>query len=131
AEAAPARLARRPRVGAALVPVSSFVRPAAAGVAAHFARPAEVSPVPLVVHHVPYRTGQPLDAGALRALGELSGVAGVKYAVGGTDQDAVALLAGLRAGFASLAGDDVHLSPLPALGAAGGILASAHVATDR
>ncbi|MEV0411561.1 dihydrodipicolinate synthase family protein [Streptomyces sp. NPDC050448] len=131
AEAALGRLARWPEARAALVAVPSFVRPAAAGVLAHFARLAEVSPVPLVVYHVPYRTGQPLDAAALRALGELPGVAGLKYAGGGIDEDTVALLGGLPDGCAVLAGDDVYLSPLLALGAAGGILASAHLATAR
>lgn len=116
---------------AALVTVPSFVRPAAAGVLAHFARLAEVSPVPLVVYHIPYRTGQPLDAAALRALGELPGVAGMKYAGGGIGEDAVALLGAPPDGFAVLAGDDVYLSPLLALGASGGILASAHLATAR
>lgn len=126
-----ARLARWPRAGAALVPVPSFVRPSAAGVLAHFARLAEVSPVPLIVYHIPYRTGQPLDADALRSLGELPGVAGVKYAAGAVDQETVALLGELPDGFTVLAGDDVYLSPMLALGAAGGILASAHLATER
>ncbi|MEU9164686.1 dihydrodipicolinate synthase family protein [Streptomyces sp. NPDC048424] len=131
AEASLARLARWPQVRAALVTVPAFVRPSAPGVLAHFARLTEVSPVPLIVYHIPYRTGQPLDAVALRALGSLSGVAGMKYAGGGIDQDAVALLGDLPAGFEVLAGDDAYLSPLLALGAAGGILASAHLATER
>ncbi|MFF4578588.1 dihydrodipicolinate synthase family protein [Streptomyces sp. NPDC001389] len=131
AAASLAGLARWPEAGAALVAVPPFVRPGAAGVLAHFARLAEVSPVPLIVYHIPYRTGQPLDAAALRALGSLPGVAGVKYAGGGIDQEAVALLGDLPEGFAVLAGDDVYLSPLLALGASGGILASAHLATER
>ncbi|MFE9629965.1 dihydrodipicolinate synthase family protein [Streptomyces sp. NPDC006463] len=131
AEASLARLARWPQARAALVTVPSFVRPSAAGVLAHFARLAEVSPVPLIVYHIPYRTGQPLDATALRALGSLAGVAGVKYAGGGIGQDTVALLGDRPAGFEVLAGDDAYLSPLLALGAAGGILASAHLATAR
>ncbi|MFE3610190.1 dihydrodipicolinate synthase family protein [Streptomyces goshikiensis] len=131
AEASLARLERWPEVRAALVTVPPFVRPSAAGVLAHFARLTEVSPVPLVVYHVPYRTGQPLDAEALRALGELPGVAGVKYAAGGIDQDTVALLGDLPDGFEVLAGDDAYASPMLALGAAGAILASAHLATAR
>ncbi|MET9610740.1 dihydrodipicolinate synthase family protein [Streptomyces sp. NPDC006512] len=131
AEAALTRLARWPEVGAALVAVPPFVRPSAAGVLAHFARLVRVSPVPLVVYHVPYRTGQPLDAAALLALGSLPGVAGVKYAGGGIDGDTVALMGGLPDDFAVLAGDDAYVSPMLALGAAGGILASAHVATER
>ncbi|MFD9379618.1 dihydrodipicolinate synthase family protein [Streptomyces sp. NPDC059999] len=130
-EAALARLARRQPVRAALVTVPSFVRPSAAGVLAHFERLAGVSPVPLIVYHVPYRTGQPLDAAALRALGELPGVVGVKYATGGIDQDVVALLGDRPDGFAVLAGDDACASPLLAIGAEGAILASAHLATER
>lgn len=131
AEASLVRLARWPQARAALVTVPPFVRPSAAGVLAHFARLAEVSPVPLIVYHVPYRTGQSLDAAALRALGSLAGVAGVKYAGGGIGQDAVDLLGDLPEGFEVLAGDDAYLSPLLALGASGGILASAHLATAR
>ncbi|MFE5809323.1 dihydrodipicolinate synthase family protein [Streptomyces sp. NPDC056491] len=131
AEASLAGLTRWPQVRAALVTVPPFVRPAAPGVLAHFARLAAVSPVPLIVYHIPYRTGQPLDAAALRALGSLPGVAGMKYAGGGIGEDTVALLGDLPAGFEVLAGDDVYLSPLLALGAAGGILASAHLATGR
>lgn len=131
AEASLAGLKRWPEVRAALVTVPSFVRPSAAGALAHFTRLAEASPVPLIVYHIPYRTGQPLDAPALRAIGALPGVAGVKYAVGGIDQDTVALLGELPDGFELLAGDDAYASPLLALGAAGAILASAHLATAR
>ncbi|MFJ8015514.1 dihydrodipicolinate synthase family protein [Streptomyces sp. NPDC096339] len=131
AEASLARLTRWPEARAALVTVPSFVRPSAAGVLAHFGRLAEVSPVPLIVYHIPYRTGQPLDAVALRALGALPGVAGMKYAGGGIGEDTVALLGDPPPGFEVLAGDDVYASPLLAIGAAGAILASAHLATDR
>ncbi|MFF5704990.1 dihydrodipicolinate synthase family protein [Streptomyces sp. NPDC012794] len=130
-EAALARLARWPQARAALVTVPSFVRPSAAGVLAHFTRLAEVSPLPLIVYHIPYRTGQPLDADALRALGSLPGVAGVKYAAGGIDADTVALLGRLPEGFSVLAGDDAYASPMLALGASGAVLASAHLATER
>ncbi|WP_354639613.1 dihydrodipicolinate synthase family protein [Kitasatospora camelliae] len=113
----------------ALVLVPPFVRAGEAGVLAHFTELAAGSPVPLIVYHVPYRTGQPLGAGVLRRLLALDGVAGMKLSTGAVDQDAVELLADGPAGV--LAGDDVLLSPLLALGAAGGILASAHLATER
>jgi 4-hydroxy-tetrahydrodipicolinate synthase len=89
------------------------------------------SPVPLLVYHIPYRTGQELSAATLRRLAEQPRIAGVKYAVGGVDGDAVALLADPPARFAVLAGDDTFISPMLALGAAGGVLAAAHVATRR
>ncbi|MCX5213486.1 dihydrodipicolinate synthase family protein [Kitasatospora sp. NBC_00240] len=120
-----------PQAAAAMVTVPAFSRPGEAGVIAHFRRLAEASPVPLVVYHIPYRTGQQLSAAALLELAAVPGIAGVKYAVGGIDQDTVELLGSAPAGFAVLAGDDAFLSPLLALGAAGGILASAHLATTR
>lgn len=111
--------------------VPAFVRPSEAGVLAHFAALAEQTPVPLVVYNIPYRTGQTVGAATLRRLGELPMVAGVKHAVGGVDLDTVALLADPPEDFAVLAGDDPFLSALLALGASGGILASAHLRTGE
>jgi len=124
-------LAEWPDVTAALVPVPPYTRPGEAGVLAHFARLAAASPVPLVVYHVPYRTAQPLGAAALHRLARLPNVAGIKYAAGGVDPAAVDLLGDCPPGFAVLAGDDLYFSALLALGAAGGILASAHLATGQ
>lgn len=116
-------------VGAALVTVPYFLRPGERGVIAHFEALAEETPVPLVIYHIPYRTGQAVGAATLRRLGAHPMIAGVKYAAGGIDQDAVDLLGDLPEGFAVLGGDDAYISPLLALGAAGGILASAHLET--
>ena len=124
-------LARWRQITAALVPVPCYTRPGEAGVVAHFTRLAAESPVPLIVYHVPYRTAQPLGAAVLRELGLLPNVAGIKLATGGLGPEAVGLLGDCPPGFAVLAGDDLYLSPLLALGAAGGILASAHLATGR
>ncbi|MCC3766732.1 4-hydroxy-tetrahydrodipicolinate synthase [Streptomyces sp. UNOC14_S4] len=124
-----AALGKRPEVVAALTLVPYFTRPSEAGVLAHFAELAAHSPVPLIVYHIPYRTGQELGARTLRELGALPGIAGVKYAAGGITADTVALMADLPADFAVFAGDDVFFSPLLAMGAHGGILASAHLAT--
>jgi 4-hydroxy-tetrahydrodipicolinate synthase len=122
-------LLERPEAVAALTLVPSFTRPGEAGVLAYFAHLAAASPVPLVVYHVPYRTGQRLSADALRRLAELPNVVGVKLAVGSIDADTIAFLADLPPDFAVLGGDDAFISPLLALGAQGGILASAHIAT--
>jgi 4-hydroxy-tetrahydrodipicolinate synthase len=126
-----AELTRWPQAAAALVLVPYFTRPSDAGVLAHFTELAAASPVPLIVYHIPYRTGQPLQAATLRSLGQLPGIAGVKYATGGIDGATVDLFGDLPSDFAVLVGDDVFLSPMLALGAAGGILASAHLATGR
>jgi 4-hydroxy-tetrahydrodipicolinate synthase len=119
----------RPEVAAALCLVPPFVRPGEAGVVAQFTALAAASPVPLLAYHVPYRTGQRLSAATLRRLAAIDGVVGVKYSAGGIDATAIDLLADRQDGFAVLGGDDPFISPLLALGADGGILASAHVAT--
>ena len=121
----------RPGATGALSLVPPFVRPGEAGVIAHFAALAAATPIPLVVYHVPLRTGQELSAGTLRALAALDGVAGVKYATGALDATAIDLLADPPPGFAVLGGDDLVISAMLALGAPGGILASAHVRTGQ
>jgi 4-hydroxy-tetrahydrodipicolinate synthase len=129
--AALAGLARWPQITAALVPVPAYTRPGEAGVLAHFTRLAERSPVPLIVYHIPYRTAQPLSAAALAGLAALPNMAGIKLATGGLDSPAMDLLGSCPPGFAVLAGDDPFFAPLLALGAAGGILASAHLGTGQ
>jgi len=124
-------LAGRPEVTAALSLVPPFQRPGEAGVVAHFEALAAASPVPLVVYHVPQRTGQPLSAPAIRRLAGIPAIAGLKYATGAVDAAAIDLLADPPSGFAILGGDDALIAPLLALGAQGGITASAHVATRQ
>jgi 4-hydroxy-tetrahydrodipicolinate synthase len=114
---------------AALSVVPPFVRPGEEGVVAYFAELAAASPVPIIVYHVPYRTAQPLSVATLRRLAALPGVTGVKLATGGIDASTMELLADPPPEFHVLGGDDVVVSPLLAMGAAGAILASAHVDT--
>jgi 4-hydroxy-tetrahydrodipicolinate synthase len=124
-------LAAWPEVSAALTVVPYYTRPSQDGVIAHFARLTADSPVPVIVYNVPYRTATSLGGRALRELARMPGIAGMKHAVGGVDHDTVMLMADRPEGFAVLAGDDMFASPLLALGAAGGILASAHLRTSE
>ena len=124
-------LAAWPEVSAALTVVPYYTRPSQDGILAHFTRLAADSPVPVIVYNVPYRTGTSVRWQTLCELARVPGIAGIKHAVGSVDDDTVLLMAGLPADFAVLAGDDVFASPLLALGAAGGILASAHLCTGE
>lgn len=115
---------------AALSLVPPFVRPGEAGVLEYFRQ--LKSPVPVVIYHVPYRTGQALSAQTLHRIAELPNVAGIKYAAGGIDDETMLFLSGgLPEGFAVLGGDDPFIAPMLAMGAQGGILASAHLETAR
>ena len=124
-------LAGWPEVSVALTVVPYYSRPSQGGVIAHFTHLAADSPVPIIVYNVPYRTGTSLSQQTLAELARVPGIAGVKHAVGGIDQDTVVMMADSPAGFAVLADDDMFASPLLALGAAGGILASAHLRTGE
>jgi len=124
-------LAGHSAVTAALSLVPPFVRPGEDAVVAHFEALAAVSPVPLVVYHVPHRTGQELSADAVRRLAAIDAVIGIKYAPSAVDADVVDLLADPPPEFAVLAATDVLLSPMLALGAHGAIVASAHLATAQ
>ncbi|WP_436497694.1 dihydrodipicolinate synthase family protein [Actinokineospora sp. HUAS TT18] len=117
----------RPEITAALTLVPPFTRPSEAGVVEHFR--ALTGKLPLIVYNVPYRTGLTLSARTVLEIANLPGIAGTKHSVGAIDQDTVAILGNRPPGFAVLAGDDVLASPLLALGAEGGILASAHIRT--
>jgi 4-hydroxy-tetrahydrodipicolinate synthase len=127
--AAVAALRNYPEVCAALTVVPYYSRPGEAGVIEHVRALAESGPVPLVIYNIPYRTGQVLSWTAIARIAELPGVAGIKHATGAVDRDTMQMMAARPEGFRVLAGDDLYVSPLLALGADGAILASAHVRT--
>ncbi|GAA0627235.1 4-hydroxy-tetrahydrodipicolinate synthase [Kribbella sandramycini] len=126
-----AELGAGDEVSAALVVVPYYTRPSEDGVVEHFRRLAAASPVPLIIYNIPYRTGRTLSAETLLRLAELPNVAGFKHAVGGIDADTIEFMTRLPDDVSVLAGDDLYAGPMLALGASGGILASAHLATRR
>jgi 4-hydroxy-tetrahydrodipicolinate synthase len=112
----------------ALVLVPPFVRPGENGVVAYF-EDLSRSSGPIVVYNIPYRTGQRLSADALRRLAAIDAVVGIKHSAGRIDEATLAFMADVPPGFSVLGGDDAYISPMLALGAHGGILACAHLAT--
>ncbi|MCL2581300.1 MAG: 4-hydroxy-tetrahydrodipicolinate synthase [Streptosporangiales bacterium] len=122
-------LAEWPEIAAALVIVPYYTRPSEDGVVAHFTRLADESPVPLIVYNIPYRTSRILSGQTLLRLAAVPGIAGMKHAPGGIDAGTLTLMTSVPDRFAILGGDDAFVSPLLALGAAGGILACSHVRT--
>jgi 4-hydroxy-tetrahydrodipicolinate synthase len=127
--AAIAGLRSYPEVCAALTVVPYYSRPGEAGVIEHVRALADNGPVPLVIYNIPYRTAQPLSWPAIARLAEMPGVVGIKHATWAVDRDTVLMMAGRPDRFRVLAGDDLYVAPLLALGADGAILASAHVRT--
>ena len=82
-----------PGLTAVLCLVPYYLRPSLAGIAAHFERVADASPVPVVIYNIPFRTGRRADADTLLGLAQHENVVGVKQSIGSIDQDSLRLLA--------------------------------------
>jgi 4-hydroxy-tetrahydrodipicolinate synthase len=108
----------------------SYNRPTQAGMHTHFKAIAEATEREVLIYNVPYRTSVNLSNETLLRLAELPNIVGVKDSSGSMAQS-LDLLAARPAGFSVLTGEDALFFPQLCSGADGGILASAHVATDR
>ena len=107
-----------------------YNRPSQEGMLAHFTRLAEATDRPILIYNIPYRTSVNLTNDTLLRLAELPNIVGVKDS-SGTLAQSVELLRRRPEGFAIMTGDDAVFYTMLAHGADGGILASAHVATER
>jgi len=107
-----------------------YNRPSQDGLRAHFTAISESTDRNILIYNIPYRTSVNLANETLLRLAERSNVVGIKDSSGSIVQS-MDLVANKPAGFSVLAGEDHLFFPMLCSGADGGILASAHVATDR
>jgi 4-hydroxy-tetrahydrodipicolinate synthase len=107
-----------------------YNRPSQEGMLTHFTRIAEATARPILIYNIPYRTSVNLETDTLLRLAELPNIVGVKDSSGSLAQS-LDLLRRRARGFAVMTGDDAVFYTMLAHGADGGILASAHVATER
>jgi 4-hydroxy-tetrahydrodipicolinate synthase len=107
-----------------------YNRPPQEGLLAHFTAIAQATDRPILIYNIPYRTSVNLANDTLLRLAELPNIVGVKDSSGSLAQS-LDLLRRRPEGFAVMTGDDALFYTMLAHGADGGILASAHVATDR
>jgi 4-hydroxy-tetrahydrodipicolinate synthase len=113
-----------------LIPCPYYVRPPQEGMYRHFAALAEATERPIIVYNIPYRTGVNLANATLLRLAELPNIVGVKDCC--VDQaQSFDLIRARPPGFAVLTGEDAVFYGALAHGADGGILAAAHVETER
>lgn len=118
--------AAAPGVAGFLLAPPAYVKPSQAGLLDFFTAVADASPRPLVVYDIPSRTGVRMAIDTLLRLAAHPQIVAVKDCSG--DREAAeAVLADGR--LALLCGNDDELFDQLARGAAGGITASAHLAT--
>ncbi len=112
---------------AALVVVPYYNRPSQQGIIEHFRRVAEVG-VPVILYEIPSRTGITLEVDTVRTILDIDGVIGMKDSSGG-----IGLVSELsRTGSKPvLCGEDANFYASLCCGAKGGMLASAHLHTER
>jgi 4-hydroxy-tetrahydrodipicolinate synthase len=107
-----------------------YNRPGQDGLREHFTRVAEATAREILIYNIPYRTSVNLDNDTLLRLAELPNIVGVKDSSGNLAQS-LDLLRRRPRGFAIMTGDDAQLYTTLAHGGDGGILASAHLDTER
>ena len=119
--------ATRP-IAALLVAPPCYIRPSQQGVIDWFTTLADVSPVPVILYDIPYRTGVTLALDTMLTLAAHPRIRAVKDC-GGDAAKLQALLADGR--LAMLVGEDAQIFTSMAQGAVGSITASAHLQTAR
>jgi 4-hydroxy-tetrahydrodipicolinate synthase len=107
----------------------AFIRPDQRGLLAHFEAIAAATPLPVVLYNIPYRTGVNLTNDTIRRLARIQNIVGLKDCCGDLRQS-MELLRDRPPGFSILTGEDAFFHAMLAAGADGGILASAHWATE-
>jgi 4-hydroxy-tetrahydrodipicolinate synthase len=107
-----------------------YNRPGQDGLIAHFRAIAAATDRAVLIYNIPYRTAVNLSNDSLLELAELGNIVGVKDSSGSLSQS-LELVARKPPGFSVLTGEDALYFTMMANGADGGILAAAHVMTER
>jgi 4-hydroxy-tetrahydrodipicolinate synthase len=118
------------KIDGILCAVPYYNLPGQEGIYEHFLRLAEATELEIIMYNIPYRTGRNMENHTIRRLAELPNIIGLKDSCGSLEQSMELLLDPPR-DFSILTGHDSHYFTDLALGADGGILASAHLQTER
>jgi 4-hydroxy-tetrahydrodipicolinate synthase len=119
--------AARAGASAALVISPFFVNPSDEEIAQHYRTVADTSSIPLIVYNFPARTGAGVPAALTLDLAPHPNIVGTKQSVASLDSQLQDVILGAPPDFAVMVGGAGLLWPALALGAAGGILAAAHL----
>ncbi|OGP61650.1 MAG: 4-hydroxy-tetrahydrodipicolinate synthase [Deltaproteobacteria bacterium RBG_13_61_14] len=122
-------LSNYPLAGA-LIPCPYYNRPDQRGIYEHFKAVAGASPLTILVYNIPYRTGRNIENKTIHQLASIPTVRGLKDSCGDIKQS-MELLLHPPGNFSILTGEDILYFDTLCLGGDGGILASAHLATDK
>jgi 4-hydroxy-tetrahydrodipicolinate synthase len=107
-----------------------YNRPSQKGIYQHFKSIAEETSLNMVLYNIPYRTGVNIENETVHRLAEIKNIVGIKDASGDIKQS-MALLMNPPKDFSIMTGEDLLFYLTLTLGGQGGILASAHLFTEK
>jgi len=107
-----------------------YSRPDQNGIYEHFKAISESTDLKIIMYNIPYRTGRNMENDTLFKLAKLDNIVGVKDSCGNINQT-MDLIFNRPENFSVLTGEDILFYLNLALGGDGGILASAHLETEK
>lgn len=124
------KLAEKYNIGGILSVCPYYNRPNQEGIYSHFKSISEETNLNIIVYNIPYRTGVNIENETIRQMAEHKNIVGLKDSCGDMKQT-IALLMNPPKDFSILTGEDLLLYSTLTLGGNGGILASAHLQTEK
>jgi 4-hydroxy-tetrahydrodipicolinate synthase len=120
----------RYRVSGYLVTSPYYNLPSQDGIFEHYARIAGSTDKHVLIYNIPYRTGRNVENATTLRLSKIPNIVGIKDSSGNVPQS-IELLRERDPGFSVLTGEDILFYFNVVSGGNGGIMASAHLQTDR
>ncbi|MBN2510779.1 MAG: 4-hydroxy-tetrahydrodipicolinate synthase [Spirochaetales bacterium] len=113
-----------------LVTAPYYNLPSQEGIYQHFKVLAKSTDKPVYIYNIPYRTGRNMENDTILRLAQIPNIAGIKDSCGNTGQS-IELISKAREDFSVMTGEDVFYFANLCHGGAGGVLAAAHVDTEK
>ena len=124
------KLIEKHKVNGILSVCPYYNRPDQRGIYEHFKKVSESTDLNIILYNIPYRTGRNIENATIHKLSELKNIVALKDSCGDIKQSMELLLKPPK-NFSILTGEDILFYSTMTLGASGGILASAHLNTDK
>lgn len=118
------------KVQGLLCVVPYYNRPDQRGIYEHFKKISGSTSLPIVLYNIPYRTGRNMENETVYKLTEFHNIIGIKDSCGNINQS-IDLLTHKPDNFSVLTGEDIMFITNLAHGGDGGIMASAHIHTEK
>jgi len=124
------KLIEKHKVNGILSVCPYYNRPDQRGIYEHFKKVSESTDLNIILYNIPYRTGRNIENATIHKLSELKNIVALKDSCGDIKQSMELLLKPPK-NFSILTGEDILFYSTMTLGSSGGILASAHLNTDK